>query len=338
MLTKPDLPDEKIIACLQSEYGLYIDMLDFLPLGADLNTVVYRAVARGGDPYFVKLRSGIFDETSVELPKYFSDQGIRQVIAPLPSKTGRLWGHLDDYRIILYPFIEGRDGYEVVLSESQWAEFGAALKRIHTLSLPPALAGRIQRETFSPQWRHTVKTLLEQIPDAHFDDPVAKNTALFMTDRRKETLDLVERAERCAQVLMAQPPDFVLCHSDVHAANILVDARGAFYIVDWDNPILAPKERDLMFIGGAQGFIGRTAQEEEALFYQGYGPARVDPIALAYYRYERIVTDIAIYCEQLLFPSSHADDREQSFHYLASNFEPGNTIEAAYLADKTQIW
>jgi hypothetical protein len=26
-------------------------------------------------------------------------------------------------------------------------------------------------------------------------------------------------------------------------------------------PMLAPKERDLMFIGGGQGFMGRTAQE-----------------------------------------------------------------------------
>ena len=338
MLTKPDIPYEKIITCLQDQYGLHIDQLEFLPLGADLNTVVYRAVARGGAPYFVKLRSGIFDETSVELPKYFSDQGIRQVIAPLESKTGRLWGHLDDYRIILYPFIEGRDGYEVMLSASQWAEFGAALKRIHTLSLPSSLAGRIQRETYSAQWRQSVKTLLDQIyHGARFEEPVAQKTALFMADRRKETLDLVERAERCARVLIAQPPDFVLCHSDVHAANILVDARGAFYIVDWDNPILAPKERDLMFIGGAQGFIGRSAQEEEALFYTGYGLTRVDPTALAYYRYERIVTDIAIYCEQLLFPSSHADDREQSFHYLASNYEPGNTIQAAYQSDQTQI-
>jgi spectinomycin phosphotransferase len=46
---------------------------------------------------------------------------------------------------------------------------------------------------------------------------------------------------------------------------------GFVYNVDWDHPNLAPKERDLMFIGGAQGFIGHAPQEEETLFYLGYG-------------------------------------------------------------------
>ena len=132
-----------------------------------------------------------------------------------------------------------------------------------------------------------------------------------------------------------QALEFVLCHADAHAGNILIDAQGALYIVDWDNPILAPKERDLMFIGGAQGFRGVTPAEEETLFYQGYGPAQIDPLALAYYRYERIIQDIAAFCEQLLLTGEGGEDREQSYGYLASNFLPGNTIEIAYSSDKT---
>jgi spectinomycin phosphotransferase len=106
------------------------------------------------------------------------------------------------------------------------------------------------------------------------------------------------------------------------AGNFLVDADDALYIIDWDNPILAPKERDLMFIGGAQGFRGYSAQEEEILFYRGYGQTQIDPIALAYYRFERIVEDIAIYCEQLLSTQRGGEDREQSLHYLKPNFFP----------------
>jgi len=33
MLEKPDLQDEKIIACLQDEYGLPLVQVAFLPLG-----------------------------------------------------------------------------------------------------------------------------------------------------------------------------------------------------------------------------------------------------------------------------------------------------------------
>jgi spectinomycin phosphotransferase len=237
--------------------------------------------------------------------------------------------------LILYPFVEGRNGYEVELSDRHWRDFGAALKSLHTAVVPPVLVRRIQRETYSPQWREIARTFLERAEAEVFEDPVAAKCVAFLKIRRGEILDLIGRAERLAQTLQARSPAFVVCHSDVHAGNILIDANDDLYIVDWDNPILAPKERDLMFPGGCQGFSGHTAQEEETLFYQGYGQTQIDPIALAYYRYERIVEDIAVYCEQLLLTDEGGEDREQSFRYLASNFLPGNTIEIAYRSDKT---
>ena len=61
MLQKPDLQDQKIIECLWDEYGHVITDVAFLPLGADQNTAVYRVVASDDDPYFLKLRGGVFD-------------------------------------------------------------------------------------------------------------------------------------------------------------------------------------------------------------------------------------------------------------------------------------
>jgi spectinomycin phosphotransferase len=42
MLIKPDLKDEKIIACLRDTYGLDVEKISFLPIGTDFNTAVYR--------------------------------------------------------------------------------------------------------------------------------------------------------------------------------------------------------------------------------------------------------------------------------------------------------
>jgi len=36
MLEKPDIHDEKIIACLSSEYGLHVGRITFLSLGAGM--------------------------------------------------------------------------------------------------------------------------------------------------------------------------------------------------------------------------------------------------------------------------------------------------------------
>ena len=334
MLEKPDISLARIAACLQAAYGITAVQLLFLPLGADQNTAVYRSETNDKTAYFLKLRSGVFEETTVTLPHFLHDQGLRQIIAPLTTKTGQLWTRLDGFTAILYPFVDGRNGREVKLSSAQWTAFGAALKKLHTLTTPPAIRANLRQEGFSPRWRAMVKMFLERVRSGVYDDPVALELAAFLHSRRAEILDLVQRAEQLAESLARESLEFVLCHADIHASNVLVDGRDALYIVDWDDPLLAPKERDLMFIGGAQGFVGYNAQSEEALFYQGYGPVALNPRALAYYRYERIIEDIALYCEQLLLSNTGGQDRAQSLRYLVSNFLPDGTIEAARRVDK----
>jgi spectinomycin phosphotransferase len=335
VLEKPDIHDDRIIACLGDEYGLNGVEVTFLPLGADQHTAVYRAVAHAGPAYFVKLRQGAFDKASVALPRFLSDQGIAQIIAPLETQNGTLWASLDAFKLILYPFVQGVDGYEVNLSEHQWEVLGRALKRIHTTTLPAALRRAIRQEHYAPWARDGVKAFLEDIERGDLKDPVAARLARFLRSRREEVLDLVSRAERLAHKLRTWPIEPVLCHSDLHAGNVLVASDGALYIVDWDEPILAPRERDLMYAGG--GLMGgwRTPEEEETFFYRGYGQVYIDPFALAYYRYERIVLDIVAYCEQLLLTDDGGQDREQSLRYLMSSFEPGGVLEIAYRSDRT---
>lgn len=82
MLEKPDIPVEKIAACLQAAYEITAVQITFLPLGADQNTAVYRIDADDEIPYFLKLRSGVFDETAGTLTHFLHDQGIRQTITP----------------------------------------------------------------------------------------------------------------------------------------------------------------------------------------------------------------------------------------------------------------
>ena len=52
MLDKPDLSDDRLATCLREAYGLVTVQLMFLPLGADADTAVYKAVTLAGQPYF----------------------------------------------------------------------------------------------------------------------------------------------------------------------------------------------------------------------------------------------------------------------------------------------
>ncbi|MBP7602267.1 MAG: aminoglycoside phosphotransferase family protein [Thermoflexales bacterium] len=328
MLDKPDIPEGPLAGNVSDAFGLRLERLEFLPLGADLNTAVYRGLGADGARYFVKLRFGGFDPMSVALPKYLSERGIGEIIAPLATQAGRLWADLGAFRAIVYPFVDGDNAYARPLSDAQWVAFGAAIRRIHAVTLPGGIVQRLQMEHDDPQWRARVRASLRRADTETFTDPVASQLATVLRERRETILDLVARTEVLASQL--QTRERVLCHADLHAGNLLIGADGGLQIVDWDAPILAPKERDLMYAGGGQFGNARAPAEEEALFYAGYGEVEIDLDALAYYRYERIVQDIAVECDQVLLTDAGGDDRPQALRWLMSNFAPDGVLEIAH--------
>ena len=77
--------------------------------------------------------------------------------------------------------------------------------------------------------------------------------AAFWAARRTEILALVERTEDLGPRVERLALPLVLCHADLHTWNVMIDGDGEPWLVDWDEVILAPKERDLMFVVGGIG-------------------------------------------------------------------------------------
>lgn len=331
MLEKPDISEELIVSRLQEEYELHVAQIDFLPLGADQGSAVYRVVADDGTPYFLKLRKG-FDEIVVTVPHFLKSQGIGEIIAPFETKSKRQWTDFGEYKMILYPFIEGKNGFEMELSDHHKLSLGVALKRIHTAKIPLELKRVIPQETFSPQWRERVKGFQGQAKNGTFSDPTASKLANFINSKRNEISHLIKRTAELAAELQSQSHELVLCHTDIHGANILIANNDQLYIVDWDAPLLAPKERDLMFVGGGIDTLWES-EGDESVFYEGYGKTDIDFTVMAYYRYERVIEDLAAYGEQLLLTDEGGADREQAYRRFTVNFEPGQTIEIAQKTD-----
>lgn len=331
MLTPPDLADAHIAACLHDSYEKTVARATFLPIGADLNTAVYRVDTTDGTPYFLKLRRGDFDQIAVAVPAFLHhNQGITAIMAPLPAANGQLSVRSEGFDWMLFPFIEGANGFDQALEDNQWITFGAAMSALHTATLPAEWLQRIPQERYDPHWRTLVTMLDAQVDQPTFDDPIARECATLWQRKRREIRTLVARAEQLAHVLRQRELPFVVCHGDIHSWNVLCDTDGGFHIVDWDTLIRAPKERDLMFIGSGIGAIWNTAREE-ALFYQGYGAPCIDRAALSYYRYERIVTDIAVTGEQIFGVQGSADDRAEGLHQISSQFLPNSEIEHAHI-------
>lgn len=325
-----NLADETLRVSLQAHYGLAVTELTFLPLGHDASAWVYRVRTADDGAYFLKVRLGVASAAGLLVPRFLHDHGIARVVAPLPTASGALWTEAGGYALILYPFVAGATGMERGMAEQQWIDYGALLRQVHATALAPDLAPVMPRDDFTPAWAGMVRRLDAHIGARTFAKPAAQTLAQFWQARREEIRTLLARADDLGRRLARAAPPLVLCHADIHTANLLLDAGGRVWIVDWDETILAPRERDLMFVVGG---ISRTlvGPHEEALFFQGYGATAIDPLALAYYRYAWAVGDIGAYGEQVFFrPDLGLVTKRAAVEEFMSLFAPGNIVALAF--------
>ena len=323
----PELADDAIAGALEASFGLRVKALAFLPVGDDAASWAYRVQAARGQAYFLKVRAGTDRVPGAVVPAYLQRLGVPHVLAPLASSTGAANVLVGGFALALYPMLDARTGADGGLSPRQWRQLGDAVRQVHAVRLPPELARTVGRESFRPSRR-------ERIPDleallAGVGDPLARELAGFWRARQGVIDGLVQRSDELGRRLARLSFPRVLCHADLHTWNVLVDADEQLWIVDWDEAVLAPRERDLMFVVGgiARGLV-RPGDTDR--FFQGYGRVAVDPDLLAYYRTAWAVQDLAAYGEQVLMtPAAGEATRRTAVDGFVDLFAPGNIVDLA---------
>jgi spectinomycin phosphotransferase len=326
VIEKPDISDEKIISALKEHYSIPVVEIEFLPIGNDPSAWAYRVKVEAKTMYFLKIRKVILNLAGFFVPRFLQDHGIVQILAPLPTEKQELWIPLEDFFLFLYPFVDGTEVMKIGMTDSLWIELGSLLKRIHQTELPPEISHYVRRETFIPRWSTLVKGLHKHVGERSFDDRYQKELAAFWEENIEIIQILVERTERLGKLLQQSDLEFVLCHADIHTANILVTKEQDIFIVDWDDTLLAPKERDLMFV-----LEGNTSQtREEQFFLDGYGNTEMNQLAFAYYRYEWCVQEIGDFGNRIFLSKEIGTSTKQAaVQGFKKLFAHGDVIETA---------
>jgi spectinomycin phosphotransferase len=322
---------QRLIDCLTKHYQLNVETLTLLNVGADQNASVYKAQTQGRSAYFVKIKQGYGHDLAIDIVEFLHALGVQDVILPLKTIEGEPSVRIDGYTLIVYPFIQGEDGFSRALTDEQWVGLGKTLSRVHDLDVPASIAQRLRIETYSSIWRESLRSFYPRIEGIPVGDEVALKLLEMMRENSAVVHQLVNQAEELANTLRNEPTKFVLCHSDIHGGNVLIEQHNRIYIVDWDparHTIMAPKERDLMFIGGGVGNAWNQPREE-SLFYEGYGTTKIDKRILAYYRNERVVEDMAEYCQHLLLTTEGGNNRDEMFKHFKGMFGPRGVVDIA---------
>lgn len=316
-----------IISSLLNNYGIEVSHIKPLALGADADAVIYKVNSPSQKAYFVKLKQSHHD-SSVNLQLILNDAGIQEVICLIKTIDGQSQIRTQDFTLTVYPFIDGQDGFTKNLTNEQWIALGKTLKQIHQLQLPASITQSLKQEDFSSKWINKVKLIYATIEDVIPSDEIASEFIASLKEYQSTILQLTDNVKSLINIITAQPINAVLCHGDIHAGNVLIANDKNLYIVDWDKPIMAPKERDLMFIGAGIGNVWNQKHELDN-FYAGYGETKIDQNLINYYRCNRILQDVVEFYEQIITNNINHNNRELSYNHFIAMFEPNGVVDIA---------
>ncbi|HEX2843691.1 MAG TPA: aminoglycoside phosphotransferase family protein [Candidatus Limnocylindria bacterium] len=290
MLDDPGLDPRELTAALSTGYGIEATAFAFVP-GYDQRAASYAVTAIDGR-WFAKVRFGAAPAVPLEVPRALLDAGVPNVLAPIHTRAGSLLHPMaGDRSLVAYPFATGRSAMEAGMTRDQWRTFGTTLLAVHDSGIDTVFAGRLPDQAFALPSAGEVRGVLSGLGTPR-SGAAAERLDEVLRNQTERIGSMLDRAEALAAVLRSRPFERVLCHADIHAANVLVTEDGGILLVDWDGPMLAPRERDLLFVIGSR--IARAVEpHEQSWFFEGYGTVRVDPEALIFFRYERILEDIA---------------------------------------------
>jgi spectinomycin phosphotransferase len=326
MMDEPrDLPLEALALAMRRDYEINVSAVEFLPGGEDANAWVYRVdTDHASTKYVLKVRASTdSNEAALAVPRYLYESGVPHVVAPVRSTTRSLSVAEGRFSMTVYPYVEGSTGVEAGLSEQHWRSLGSLVRQLHTSFLPAGLEKTLALEAYRPAELDAVRRVDASV--SRSDGEVAA----FWKSRRHQIHALVERTEELGPQVEELSLPLVLCHADLHTWNVVIDRDGKLWVVDWDEVIRAPKERDLMFfVGGIDESL--IEPHETAWFFEGYGEVAVDSLALSYYRHAWAVQDVGGYGERV-FLTPHIGDasRAHAARILLGLFEPGGIVELA---------
>lgn len=325
MREQPDIPLKRLQACLLEQYNIYPGTLEYLPRGHDYSAGVYRVVSEQGTAYLLKATARPLYEPGLLVPRYLRDQGIASVVAPIPGRSGALWTKLDDWTMIVYPWISG-DSSLTGMTNEQWKETGSIFKQIHSVRLQPGNFPTLRKETFNPaeyaRWVHDFET--HHLHMHHVESESARALHASWVAHQSVIHPAVSSLEKLAGVLQSREFKNVTCHADLHPANLLRDEHGHVFVIDWDEVMLAPKERDFIFI----------REPQANAFWEGYGQVEIDWMLLSYYLWERVVQDWIEDARNVCFRDdlTEANKADIARTFDKSLSDEGNNLAAAYQA------
>jgi spectinomycin phosphotransferase len=254
--------------------------------------------------FFLKIYSddNIPDSAFMFACDLFAKVGIRNIAHPVATSYGQMRIPIGDFHVALFDWVSGRTAQEQKLTDQQLERFGELLARIHQSK---TVIGEYQvRENFAIPFKDRFLAIFNEMSKITGGSTKYRTQLrLFLEPHRQKFRREFETLERLQCKVKTMDLEFVNCHGEPSPGNVLASEDGEIHLIDWDDPICAPKEKDLLFF-----------KDNVEPVMKGYSLFSRDNIVdrdvIEFYGHLWNLGEIAYYGGKILF-ENHSDARNQ---------------------------
>ncbi len=227
---------------LEKHYPLEVRSIDPAPRQFVAETFI--AATIDGQRFFVKrFPPGRLPRHALEsLPVLhaLSDAGLTQINVPLVTRSGKLYARHGDAAIVVFNYIDAPQTFDYDMRA-----LGTLLARLHQQRehIPIPISPEAFRPPYAAEWHAS----LEQAAIAPTHDTIVDGLQRVLDEYAAELREDWAAFERVAEQCRAANLRYVITHGDA-PGNVLKDVQNNIFLVDWDEILLAPAERDTWFL------------------------------------------------------------------------------------------
>lgn len=278
---------EQVAALLRSRYGLAVERVEPAPRGWIGET--YAVTMQDGSRVFVKVypKDRLPRTAAPALPALaeLHRLGLTDVSRPIPSTSGALHERLGDDLLVVFAYLDAAP----VAFTFGWDRPGDLIARVHQQT--ERVASPIERETFESLDADELWRTLARAREEPGSDAPRLGLRCFLEEQGTAIGDGWAAFSEIARSCRTASFELVLTHGD-WPFNLLQTADGTLYLIDWDELLLAPAERDTWFA------------DDDPAFSRGYRARRSghaeNTLATAFYVHFRYFEELLDFAKTIL--------------------------------------
>lgn len=203
------------------------------------------------EKYFRKVINNklFIDGVIASLPalKNIHHLGFDQVNYPISTKSGDLYVYENNALVVLLNYINAPQNYDY-----DYYILGKTLAQVHQLT--SKVTAPIPKENFQYKHLDIFEDRLHKIINFQDSDEINSKLSNLLSERQTEILDFYKEFLQVSEDCQNKKYELFITHGD-SPGNVLVKSPKDIYIIDWDDILLAPVERDLWFLKTNQNFM-----------------------------------------------------------------------------------